>query len=685
MSSYKVFAMTFALGMTPLALSCATVRTTGDGPIISSGTVENNEPDYGEQGNDFMAWCRWQQQQAQSEADNLKARAGNLVPDYILEGFNRVEIALDDALSMAGLRQLTHPDPGMREAGKVCERETSELSSRLWLDPALYQAVARVNPADPSLDPDQARYAAKVLEDFTRNGVNLEADTRQEIARLNQEITGLIQRFDENLSKDVRTVYVNDVKELEGMPQDFIDAHPKDDQGRIAITTNWPDYQPVMTYARNGALRRELYMAAMNLGYPDNKPVFTDLLKARHRLAAILGHPNFAHYNTEQMMVKSPEKARQFLDQVAGVARTFSDRDLKELLAAKQKDDPAAAAVYPWDRGYYSRLVTQERYAYDPGEAREYFPVDRVVDGVLDWSARLYGIRFTPAVSLPVWHPSVTAYRVTQGETPLGVIYLDLFPRDDKYKYFAMFTMTRGVENLRLPQGAIVGNFPDPSVADHALMSHEDVITFFHEFGHLMHHILSGGQLFARFSGTATEWDFVEVPSQLMEALGFEYDVLKTFAVNPQGQVIPQDLVDRLRKANHFATGLFAMQQLYYSALSLGVYSQDPATLDIDAWADGVQPVYSPYPVVEGAHIMEGFGHLTGYASNYYTYLWSLVIVKDLEAAIQAQGITSPEVWTAYRKVVLEPGGSRDAADLVRQFLNRDSNFDAFAAWLAGD
>jgi thimet oligopeptidase len=277
-------------------------------------------------------------------------------------------------------------------------------------------------------------------------------------------------------------------------------------------------------------------------------------------------------------------------------------------------------------------------------------------------------------VDVPTWHPDVAAYDVRSDGSPRGRIYLDLHPREGKFKHAAQFGLLTGSAGRQLPEGVLVCNFP------RGLMEHQHVVTLFHEFGHLVHHILGGGQRWARFSGVATEWDFVEAPSQMLEEWAWDAAILQSFAVDADGTPIPEELVARLRAAKDFGKGIYVRQQIFYTAVSYFLHRDRPS--DHTAAVRALQERYDLVDYLDGTHFQTAFGHLSGYTSAYYTYLWSLVIAKDLFSAFDAADLFDPAVAHRYRDRVLAAGGSQDAAELVAGFLGRPFTFDAFAAWL---
>jgi thimet oligopeptidase len=381
-------------------------------------------------------------------------------------------------------------------------------------------------------------------------------------------------------------------------------------------------------------------------------------------------------------MIGSADAAGHFIDRIASVAADRLTADLATLLERKRVDDPAAAAVDPWDNSYLQDRVKAERFAFDSQAMRPYFEYNRVKAGLMGLTERLFGVTFTRREDAPVWHADVEAYDVARGGEVIGRIFLDMHPRADKYNHAAMFTMVNGKAGVRIPECALLCNLPKPG-AEPALLQHDEVSTFFHEFGHLIHHIFAGHTRWSGISGISTEWDFVEAPSQLLEEWTLDAPTLATFAVHHEtGEPIPAELVEKLRAAEEFGKGLFVRQQMFYAAMSLELYRRDPATINVPELEQELQARYAPFPYVPGTWFHLSFGHLDGYSAIYYTYMWSLVIAKDLFTVFKRAGLLDGQTAGHYRDAVLAPGGSAPAADLVRSFLGRDYTFDAYQAWL---
>lgn len=604
-----------------------------------------------------------------------------------LEIYNQIGIELDAAASWAGLMFNVHPDKAVRDQAETAEQEVSRFATDLALNRKLYDAIAAVDTK--GLDSLSRRFFDKTLRDFKRSGVDKDETTRVRVKKLNEELVQIGQEFDRNIREDKRFVELDSDAELDGLPRDYIDAHKPGENGKIRITTEYPDFVPFMMYAKSDEARRKIAYEFSNRAYPKNVEVLKQLLTKRKDLAQVLGYSNWAAYATEDKMIKSADSVAKFVDEVAELAKSRADRDYAELLEVKRRFLPntsSATEIKSWERSYIEEIVKRESYAFDSQTVRPYFEFGRVKQGLLELTSEMFGIRYIPAKDAKVWHESVESYDVVDStkNQPLGRIYLDLHPRSNKYDHAAQFTLRSGVQGRQLPEGVLVCNFPDPARSSGpALMEHGDVVTFFHEFGHLLHHVFGGHQSWIRFSGVATEWDFVEAPSQLLEEWAWDAQVLRRFAKHAQtGEAISEEMVHRMRVASEFGEGLHARQQMFYAALSLQYHSQDPAKFDSTKLMRELQSKYSLFNPQEGTHFQLSFGHLNGYSAIYYTYMWSLVIAKDLFTKFQEGGLLNRDLARSYRKSVLEAGGSKDAADLVSDFLGRPYSFDAFRKWL---
>jgi thimet oligopeptidase len=551
------------------------------------------------------------------------------------------------------------------------------------MDRGLYNAAAAVDVS--GADALTKRFVDKMLRDFRRSGVDKSEEVRERLGAIQEELVALTQTFGKNVREDVKTLEVAP-EQLTGLPQDFIEAHPVQANGQVALTTDYPDFYPVQRYVEDVKVRKGLYELFLNRAYPANSDVLTQVLTLRHEKANLLGHPTWASYNAEDKMAKDSETIEAFIKDVAKIARPRMKADMKELLKRKKKDDRRARSIDVWDRFFYVSKVRAEKYDFDARSVRPYFAYERVKVGILELYGELFGLRFEPLPEEPVWHGSVEAYGMydAEGERLLGRFYLDMHPREEKYKHAAMFPLQTGLEGGQMPIGTLICNFPDPADGDgNALMEHSDVQTFFHEFGHLIHQLLAQRGSWVTLAGINVEWDFVEAPSQILEEWAWDPSVLARFAKHVEtDEPIPAALVAKMRAADEFGKGVHVMRQVFYTAFSYFLHAKDPTGIHLDRFTDSMYKAYNPYRRMKADHVYANFGHLMGYSSMYYTYQWSLVIAKDLFTRFKAKGMLDAETARAYREAILEPGGTADAASLIEGFLGRPFNTTAYKDWL---
>ncbi len=598
-----------------------------------------------------------------------------------LGAWDEIQLALSNVAATGSLLSNVHPLEGVREAAEQAEQEVMRMLTRLGLDRELYDLFAGLDGS--RLDPQASRLLSRTLDDFRRAGVDQDDATRERITVINERLTELDQAFGKTIRDDVRTVRVTPDR-LAGLPEDWREEHPAGADGLVSVTTDYPDAVPVRMFAHDAGVRAEMTRASLSRGWPANETLLQELFALRHELATLVGFDGWASYDAAVKMIGDGAAIPAFIDRIAEAAEEPMRRDLAVLLARYREDNPGAEVVAQPDASYYEEVVRREQLQVDAQQVRTYFDFAKVRQGLLDVTGRLFGLRYEHVPSAPVWAEDVTCYDVYDATTPdggddvtepFGRIYLDLHPRQGKYKHAAQFTLADGVAGRQLPEGVLVCNF------SRGLMEHDHVVTLFHEFGHLVHHVLGGRGRWTRFAGVATEWDFVEAPSQMLEEWAWDADVLRTFATDASGEPIPADLVARMRAGDDFGKGYHARTQMFYAAVSYWFHQDRPA--DLTARMRELQEAYSPFPYVEGTHFFAGFGHLGGYSSAYYTYMWSLVIAKDLFSAFDAGSMADPVVAARYRDRVLAPGGAKDAADLVADFLGRPYTFDAYAEWLA--
>jgi thimet oligopeptidase len=619
---------------------------------------------------------------ARARRDAFVHLAPTTPADVAALAFDRIRAPLDQQRGWAGLFAQVHPDADVRSAAMDLEQEFASFETALSLDREVYERLSRI-PAE-SLSGADLRVLEHGIRDYKRSGVDQGDATRARIQALSEELVKVGQAFDLAIVGDVRRVRLaQGVSAFDGLPEDWIKAHPPAADGSVTVSTDPPDFVPFMCYAKDHAARRALYLEYTNRGYPANVANLARILELRHEFATLLGAESFADHVTGDKMVKTARAAREFVERIGEEARAALKSELAQLLALKRRADPAAREIHDWERAYWIERVKAERLSFDSQAVRPYFAYANVARGVLAISAELYGVRFEKNQDEPRWHPSVECYDVIETDGRRSArLWLDMHPRADKYKHAAMFPLRAGIAGEVLPEACLVCNFTEPTATDPALLQHREVTTFFHEFGHLLHHLFGGRGAQLTFSGIATEWDFVEVPSQLYEEWAWDSAVLARFAKHHEtGEALPPELARRLRAVDEYGKGMQVAQQMFYARLALAYHEVDPRGLDTTARMIELKREMLPFPYEEGTHFQCSFGHLHGYSATYYTYMWSLVIAKDLHSRFRANPMDQ-NVAREYRAKILAPGGSKDAAAMVEDFLGRPYSIDSWRRWL---
>lgn len=613
--------------------------------------------------------------------DELLAVKGPRTIDNTLRPFDNAQNELAVAGFQAYLMFAVASQKEVRDAGQDLAQKVQQANTALSLNQDVYRALKSV---DVSLaDPATRYYAQRMLLEYHLAGVDKDAATRAEIKKMQDHITEQALKFGRNLQEHPNHITLHSKDELAGLPDDFVAAHPPAADDTITINTDETNVTPIFTYANSDDVRKQMYLAYATRSYPENKEVLLDVLKTRHELAKILGYSTYVDLATADEMIGSAANMKSFLNEVDVASRASSRREYEMLLAFARKKWPELQSLPYYGRFYWEDQYARANYNFDSQSVRPYFPYERVQQGILDTAAKLFHVSFKAVPDLPVWDPSVSAFNVFDGTQLIGHIYLDMHPRDGKDKWFSSSPVVPGIEAHQLPEGALICNFPGGKPGDPGLMQYDNVVTFFHEFGHLMHNILGGRQQWAGQAGFATETDFVEAPSEMLEEFFRDPTILRAFAKHYQtNEPLPLDLIDRMNRASAFGRGVWTQGQLFYSTYSLDVHDHAPDTLDLDALLRDDFKRFYPYPFVEGNRFYTSFGHLMGYTSNYYTYVLDKVIALDFFSQFDKSNLLGGEAAMRYRKTVLEPGGSKPGTELVRGFLGRPQNLDAYKKWL---
>lgn len=601
----------------------------------------------------------------------LETRSGEPTVATLLDPYNELERRIADGTYQSSLLLNVHPDPAVRAAAGQCRQRYASLDTEVGLSQPIYEAFAAI---DVSTEPAETRFFVdRKLREFRLNGVDRDADTRARIRELNDAIVAAGIDFGRNAREDVRSIEISPDR-LAGLPADWIEGRPPGDDGRVRVTTDYPDYLPFMRYAEDDAAREALYREFNNRAWPANETPLRTLLEGRYELARLTGFDSWADRATADKMTGSAAAARAFVDRGSAVSLPRAKEDYGELLARLRRIDPGATGVMPWQDSWLSNLIKQEKYAVNAAALRPYFEYGKVRDGIFELVGDLWDLRIERR-DAQTWHADVEAYRMFLGERLLGYFYLDMHPRDGKFKHAAMFQISNGVRDRHLPAAALVTNMPGGG-GERGYLEQQQVESFLHEFGHLVHWLTMGHQRWA--GNTTPEWDFIEAPSLMLQEWIYDPDTLRRFATDDDGKPIPVEMVERMRRARDVGRGLFIHRQMYLAAVSLSLYDEDPADFEILPRFREVTAEYSLYPYVDGTHMYTSFGHLDGYSAYYYTYMWSLVIAQDMFGRFESEGLRNTRVARAYRDEVLAAGGSRPAGESVAAFLGRPYNFEAF-------
>ena len=609
----------------------------------------------------------------------LSAVDGPRTTENTLRLYDEAIEHLSLAGAQSGVLNSVAPDKGVRDQAQQEAQRVAMAGSALSLNRQVYEALSAISLDNVS--PATRHYVERTLLGYRLAGVDKDQATRDQIQALHEKSTRLSLEFSRNIQEGGKTIQAT-VAELEGLPDDYLARHPAGEDGAVTLTTDPPDMQPVMTFAANPALRQRMFDAYNTRAYPANRQILLDLLATRQELATILGFRSWADLATADQMMKSAANVRTFLAKLNQASLEGARREYELIMAFARSHQPKLDAIDITSRGYWYEQFRRSTYDFDSQSVRPYFPYAQVEAGVLQTAARLFKVEFRPS-SAPAWHPAVSVFEVFEHGRQVGRFYLDMHPRDGKDKWFSAAPIVTGVRNRTMPEAALICNFPAGDAADPGLLQYSDVVTFFHEFGHLMHAILGGHTEWAGLSGFATEGDFIEVPSQMLEEFFRDEKLLQSFARHYQtGEILPAEIIRKMKQAGAFGRADWVRTQLYYTTLSLDLHDQDPAAIDLDAITKRLYESLQPWTWREGNHMYASFGHLTGYSSNYYTYAFDKVIALDFFDQFDPEDLLGCDAGERYRKTVLEQGGSKPGREMVRDFLGRDEEFSAFSKWL---
>ena len=627
----------------------------------------------------LSAWVSARLAAHESALAALLAVEGPRTPENSLRLFDQAIEYLTMAGAQSGVLNSVASDKAVRDQAQNEAQRVAMAGSALSLNRAVYEALAAIDLEGAT--PATQHFVQRTLLGYRLAGVDKDQATRDHLQALQEKATMLSLEFSRNIQEGGKTIEAT-AEELDGLPADYLARHPANAEGRVTITTDPPDMQPVMTFAANAALRERMFLAYNTRAYPANQKILLDLLATRQEVASVLGFRSWADLATADQMMGSAANVRTFLAKLDEASREGAIREHASIIGFARERHPDLTAIDITSRGYWYEQFRRSAFDFDSQSVRPYFPYAQVEAGVLETAAKLFKVEFRPS-DAAAWHADVSTFDVLDGGRVVGHFYLDMHPREGKDKWFSAAPIVTGSQGRALPEAALICNFPAGDENDPGLLQYNDVVTFFHEFGHLMHAILGGQTEWAGLSGFATEGDFIEVPSQMLEEFFRDEKLLQAFAKHYQtGEVLPSETIRKMKLAGAFGRADWVRAQLYYTTLSLDLHDQDPAGLDLDALTERLYKTLQPWTWLAGNRMYASFGHLTGYSSNYYTYAFDKVIALDFFAQFDPDDLTGCDAGVRYRKAVLEQGGSKPGRQMVRDFLGRDEEFSAFSEWL---
>ena len=607
---------------------------------------------------------------------------GHTVSNTLLP-LNEAAAVIAEAYGRGAFMARVHPEADVRLAATEEEEKLSKWGIEVVFRSDLYSSMKALDDSDPEATQEQQLLLEFWMRDFRRAGHELEPAEQDELRTLKDRLVELEVAFGANV--DAYTDHIEVTREeLDGLPDAFINAlKPGDRDGTYQVTLDYPDLYPFLQNAKNRARREELLRKKNTSVMTENRPLLEEAVGLRRRVASLVGYESWAHHSMDVKMADPDRVERFYNDLVPRLKeKVVGEHDkMREMLEAEYADN----TLQQWDVSYLGTRIQREEFGVDQYEVAEYFPLERVIEGMLEITSEMFGVSYTQLEETNAWHPDVFLHEITDVATGehLAHFYMDLFPREGKYGHAAAFDLVAGHTNLAgeriRPIAAMVANFTKPTDEAPSLLRHDEVLTLFHEFGHILHQTLTRAET-VRFSGANTEWDFVEAPSQIMEHWTWDPSVLARFSGHFEtGEPLPQDLVKKMVAARDVNIAASNLRQAYFGILDLLLHD-DAEDRDLDALDRQAYEV-NELPFPDGTFFLASFGHIMGgYDAGYYGYLWSKVFGDDMYSRFQAEGVLNPEVGMAYRKAILEQGGSKPADDLLREFLGREPNNEAFLA-----
>ena len=634
-----------------------------------------------------------------NEATNFAIKKADSILDDIINiekserNFNNTMMKLDDIAYNIGLVNRpvslissTNTREDIRNEANESSLKIQKYYTDLSLNQKLYDAIIEYSISNEakSLKGYKKKYLIETIKDFERSGLGLSIESKRLVKTIQNRLSDLDILFDKNIAEYQDTLFLTG-SELVGLSDDYKKNHRiKGDL--YGIDLSYPSTRPFFKLAESDNARKELRFKYNNRASNKNLDVLDSIIFNRDRLAKLLGYRSFAEFRTEDRMAKNPENVWNFEKNLLKKVRLKGENDYSRLLEIKSKRlGIKAKEIQSWEYSFYNNLALKMDYDIDSEEVKKYFEFNAVTEGLFTIYQKLFNISFKEIKNPSVWHEDVLMYSVTDNETEeiAGYFYLDMFPRAYKYNHAAAFSVKGSKltsKGYHKPVTSLVCNFPKPTDEMPSLLSHGNVETYFHEFGHLVHGVLSKTKLIS-FSGTSVSRDFVEAPSQMLENWVWDKETLKLFASHYEtGEIISDGLIDKMILAKNLNSGIDALYQIFLAIYDFTLHdgyipTSKRTTTDVLREVQA-EVLLSPYQ--KGTHFQAAFGHLTGYGAGYYGYKWSEVYAQDMFSIFEQNGIMDSETGMRYKKIILEKGGEVEALELVKNFLNREPNNEAF-------
>ncbi len=608
--------------------------------------------------------------------------AGKKTVANTLMAFDELEYDLNDLGAEISLVASTYANDASRDAANDQLQVLSSYGSDLYLNEPLYKALKSFSASSAGkLSATQKKFLKETLIAFEVNGMKLDANSRKKLKVINDKLIDFGNQFDKNIAEFKDSVEFT-LPDLAGIPGEYIAAW-KRPGGKYILRINGPNYINVEKYADVEATRKAMFMKYQNRAYPANMGTMDSLFYYRQKLADQLGYKTYAEYALVTKMADKPAKVWAFLDDLQAKLTPHVGPELDGLKAIKQAQYPdGPATIQAWDLYYYGKKALDNKYTLNTDEVKQYFEMNNTVQGMFTVYQKLFNIKIHEVKGLPVWNDKIKSYELWMDGKKMGTFFLDLYPRPNKYTHFetapiAQYRIANGKEIL--PVGTLICNFPEGTATQPSLLDHGDVITMFHEFGHLIHFLLCHPVIANQYS-FAVKGDFVEAPSQFLENFCWNYDCLKLFAKNYKtGAVLPKSLFNKMKAAENAGVSIQYIRQVSLAKIDFtfedrynSIKNEGIDQVEKDLWTMSLVP----YP--EGSHFICSFTHLNGYGANYYGYLWSKVYAQDIFSVFEQHGVLDQATGVRYRKDILEEGSQEDEMAMLRHFLGREPNSKAF-------